>query len=103
MHGLCASSFAPLTKEVDAEANAQVHSHRRKVRRSASLARTRLTDQSHRIQNTSTHKIITTQYRKDGVDPENVKDDQVFYLAKTEYKPFGEQEWKAINDGKLSL
>jgi hypothetical protein len=59
--------------------------------------------QPHRQKTTSTHKIVTTDLRKEGVDPEKTKDDQVFYLAKGTYKPFSEDEWKGINDGKLSL
>ena len=55
------------------------------------------------IETTSTNKIVTTNLKKQGVDPEETGEDKVMVLDKGKYRPFEKSDWEKIESGGASL
>jgi len=53
------------------------------------------------IETTSTNKIVTTNLKKQGVDPEETGEDKVMVLDKGKYRPFEKSDWEKIESGDL--
>ncbi|KXX75946.1 Fatty acid transporter protein [Madurella mycetomatis] len=54
-------------------------------------------------QNTGTNKQQKHLLRQQGVDPANVQGDALFWLKDGTYMPFGQKEWKALQQGQVKL
>ncbi|GAA98024.1 hypothetical protein E5Q_04704 [Mixia osmundae IAM 14324] len=52
---------------------------------------------------TSTEKVITTQLKKEGVDPSKVDGDKIYWLQGDKYVPFKKADWEALENGKKSI
>lgn len=54
-------------------------------------------------QTTGTNKQQKGTLREQGVDPDKVQGDPLFWLKDGTYVPFGRDEWKALQGGKVKL
>lgn len=54
-------------------------------------------------QNTSTNKQQKHVLRQQGIDPANVQGDALYWLKDGTYAPFGQKEWKALQQGQVKL
>ncbi|PQE22959.1 AMP-binding enzyme protein [Rutstroemia sp. NJR-2017a BBW] len=52
---------------------------------------------------TGTIKLVKHVVRKQGVDPEQVDGDELWWLRDGEYVPFKEKEWAELNGGRVKL
>ncbi|AEO63699.1 uncharacterized protein THITE_2141752 [Thermothielavioides terrestris NRRL 8126] len=55
------------------------------------------------MQNTGTHKQQKHVLRQQGVDPAKVQGDALFWLKDGTYVPFGEREWRALQQAAVKL
>jgi acyl-CoA synthetase (AMP-forming)/AMP-acid ligase II len=55
------------------------------------------------MQNTETNKQKKNVLRQQGVDPSKAGGDALFWLSDGTYVPFGEREWKALQQGTVKL
>lgn len=52
---------------------------------------------------TGTHKTVTTSYKKQGVNPEEIGDDTLYILDGEDYRKYTKEDWEALNNGDKSL